>query len=56
MDHDPRLRVAVRANALEERHEVVDVGDEVGEDDVVERLAELELLSRRLLEPQVRMP
>ena len=42
VDDDPRLAVRVRGDAREEREQVVDVGDEVGEDDVVEGLAELE--------------
>jgi hypothetical protein len=45
----------VRRNALEQFEQVVDVGHEVGEDDVVERLAEVELLAGDRLEAELRM-
>ncbi len=45
----------MRAHPLEQREQVVDERHQVGEDDVVERLAQVERLARRDLEAQVRM-
>ena len=44
------------ADAVEERDEVVDERQDVGEDDVVERLAQVEALARHGLEAELRMP
>ena len=56
VDDDPRVAVRVRGDVAEEREQVVDVGHEVGEDDVVEGLAELELLARLGSKLELRMP
>ncbi len=56
VDHDPRLPVRMRRDALEEREQVVDVGQEVGEDDVVEALGEPGVLACPLDEAKLRMP
>ena len=50
MDDDPGVAGRVRRDVGEEGEQVVDVGDEVGEDDVVERLVELERLAGGVLE------
>ena len=48
IDDDPRVAGrAVGGDVAEEPEQIVHVGDEIGEDDVVERLAELEVLAVR---------
>ncbi len=55
VDDDPRLAVGMAPDVGEQPDEVVDVRDEVGEDDVVERPVELDVLARPDLEAKLRM-
>ena len=49
-------RCACRGDGVEEPEQVVDVRHEVGEDDVVEGLAEIGILGRAELEAKSGMP
>src|SRR5207253_5348781 len=55
VDDDPRVRMRMCRDALEEREEVEGERHQVGEDDVVECLAERESLARGDLEAKLGM-
>ena len=56
MDDDPGVAVRVPGDVAEEGEQVVDERQQVGEDDVVERVAEVDVLAGADFEPELRMP